>query len=412
LSPASLWQRPDFLRLWSAQTISLFGSLVTRAALPFLAILVLHATAGQIAGLNLANLLPAFLVGLLAGVWLDRVRRRPVMVAADLGRALALGAIPMLAITGHLGLLALYLVAVIASGLTVAFDIAQQSYLPSIVEPAQLVDANSKLAATQSISEVSAFGIAGWLVQWFTAPIAIAIDALSFVVSAILLGSIRSGEAVAASSDARPRAVWKEMTDGLMALGYNARLRALALSNAAMECAYGLLGTVYALYALRELGFHPGLLGMIYALGGVSSLAASIYAGRINRRLGGGRAIAAGLLLAALGSVLVPLASGAGVLALLCLVGQQLVGDGGATIADINLTSLRQALSPPALLGRINAGTRFAALGASIAGTALGGLLGQTAGYRFTLVCGALVMLAGAVVVASSPVMRLRDSSD
>lgn len=382
--------------------------MITRTALPFLAILVLHATAGEVALLNIANLLPGFLIGLLAGVWIDRWRRRPVMILTDIGRAIALGAVPLLAVSGHLSLLAVYAIAVIASSLTVFFDVAEQSYIPSLVGAERLVDANSKLAATSAVAEISAFGIAGWLVQWFTAPIAIAVDALTFLFSAGLLGSIRTSEHRIPRSIEQPGNVWRDMLEGVGTLWSNRSLRALALSIAAVEGAFGVVGTVYALFGLRELGFQPGLLGLTYAIGGVSSLAASVYATRINRRFGLGRVIALGLLVATLGTLLLPLAQGAGMIALLLLVGQQLVGDGGATIAEINQTSLRQTLAPPHLMGRVNGGTRVVALGSTLVGTLLGGALGQTAGYRATIVLGALLMALGAVAIATSPVRRIR----
>jgi hypothetical protein len=183
--------------------------LITRAALPFLAILVLQATPAQIALLRIADLLPGFLIGLVAGVWLDRLRRRPVMVAADIGRAIALAFVPALALTGHLGLAVVYLIAVVASGLTVFFDVAEQSYIPTVVDRAQLVDANSRLAATQSVAEISAFGVVGWLVQLFTAPVAIAVDAVTFLASALLVGSIRTREP-APSLRIEQRRIWRE----------------------------------------------------------------------------------------------------------------------------------------------------------------------------------------------------------
>lgn len=405
MSVRSLWHQRDFLKLWGAQSVSMFGSLITRAALPFLAILVLHASAAQIAGLTIASILPGFLIGLVAGVWIDRLRRRPVMILADLGRALTLGAVPVLAATGHLGLIALYAVAVVASLLTVFFDVAEQSYIPGVVGAGLLSDANSRLAATASIAEISAFGIAGWLVQWFTAPVAIAIDAVTFLVSGGLVASIKSPEPSTSEPPQPVEGVWSEMVAGLAAVQHDRSLTVIALSVSAMECAYGIIGTVYGLFALRELGFQPGLLGMTYAIGGVSSLAASVYAGRINRRLGMGRAMGLGLALAATGTLLLPIARGAGIFALLLLIGQQLVGDGGGTIAEINQTTLRQSLAPAGLLGRINGGTRVAALGATLLGTALGGLLGQTLGYRLTIVIGALVMLLGGIVVLRSPLV-------
>jgi MFS family permease len=372
-----------------------------------MAILVLNATPGQIAILRAADLVPGFLIGLMAGVFVDRLRRRPVMIVADVGRALLLGSIPLLAVTGHARIEQLYLVALLASLLTVFFDVAEQSYIPAVVGRDRLLDANSKLTATQSIAEVGGFGIAGWLVQLFTAPIAIAIDAVTFLVSAAFVTTIRTPEP---PPEARSelRSVWREMIEGLSVLAADRSLRAIALSVVALECSFGIVGTIISLYALRELGFAPGLLGLVFAVGGVSSLSAAVLAGPVTRRFGIGPTMIAGLTLATIGILFMPLARGAGIVALLLLLAQQVVGDGGATIYEINQTSVRQAIAPPAMLGRINAGIRVAALGATLIGTVAGALLAQTAGYRPTLVLGALAMLAGALVILRSPVGRRR----
>jgi MFS family permease len=375
-----------------------------------MAILVLNATPGQIAILRAADLVPGFLIGLVAGVWVDRLRRRPVMIAADIGRALLLGSIPLVALTKHPRIEQLYVVALLVSLLTVFFDVAEQSYIPAVVGSERLLDANSKLAATQSIAEVGGFGIAGWLVQLFTAPVAIAIDAVTFVVSAVFVTTIRTPEPPPAPRIER-RSIWREMIEGLSALRADPSLRAIALSVAAFECTFGIVGTVYSLYALRELGFMPGVLGLVYAIGGISSLSAAMLAGRVTQRFGIGPTMIGGLALASIGILFMPLARGAGMVALLLLLAQQVVGDGGATLYEINATSLRQAIAPAALLGRINAGIRVAALGATLLGTAAGAVLAQTAGYRPTLVVGALAMFIGALVILRSPVGLRRASS-
>ena len=400
----SLWRQTAFLKLWSAQSVSTFGSMISRVAVPFMAILVLNASPGQIAVLQGANILPAFLIGLVAGVWVDRLRRRPLLIAADLGRAVLLGSIPVLAVVGRLHIEQVYVVAIAVSLLTVLFDVAEQSYLPTVVARDHLLDANSKLAATASIAEVGGFGVAGWLVQLFTAPVAIAIDAASFVVSAAFLSGIRTPEPRSDPQAGGSTNVWREMIDGLKTLAADRSLRGLALSVALLEFSFGIVGTVYALYALRELGFEPGLLGLVFAVGGISSLVAALVAQRVTRRLGTGRTMVTGLVLAGVGILFLSFARGAGLAALVLLVAQQVVGDGGATIFEINQSSLRQTIAPTALLGRINAGTRFGALGATLLGTALGGILGQTAGYRPALIVGALAMFAGALVVARSPI--------
>lgn len=396
----------DFLKLWSAQTVSLFGSLITRAALPFLAVLVLRASPSELAGLRIADLLPGFAIGLVAGVWVDRLRRRPVMIVADVGRAIALGLVPVLAALGQLTLGYLYAIAIVASGLTVFFDVAEQAYLPSIVGQAQLTAANSRMAATQSAAEISAFGIVGWLVQVFTAPVAIAIDAVTFLISALFVGSVRSQE-IKSDRHQAPGAIWHEMLDGVRLLAGDRSLRAIGLSVAAMEASYGLTSTVYTLYVLRELGLAPGPLGLIYAVGGISALIGSLLAPRLNRRLGIGRSMALGLVLGAIGTALLPLARGLGAASWTLLVAQQLIGDGGLIVFEIDALSLRQSITPAPMLGRVNGGVRVAALGATLLGSVLGGVLGQTVGLPLTLAVGAITMAIAALAILGSPVWRM-----
>ena len=190
----SLWRHGDFVKLWTATTVSVFGSLVTRTALPFTAILALDATPWQVGALHACEIGAQMLTGLAAGVWVDRARRRPIMIASDLGRAIVLVWIPVAAALRVLRIEHLYIVAFIAGVLTECFSVADASYLPTLIPRDKLLEGNSKLHASSSVSEVGAFGIAGWLVQWLTAPIAILVDAISFVLSAIFIGLIRAPE--------------------------------------------------------------------------------------------------------------------------------------------------------------------------------------------------------------------------
>ena len=187
-----LWRHPDFLKLWLGQTVSLGGSLVSRVALPLVAILTLDATPGEVALLRIADLVPGIVIGLFAGVWVDRRRRRPLMIWADLGRAVLLGSIPLAALAGLLRLGQLLLVVFAAGLLTALFEVAYHAYLPTLVTRDELVEGNSKLAASGAAIEVASFGLGGWLVQVLTAPLAVLVDAISFVVSAVCLGAIRT----------------------------------------------------------------------------------------------------------------------------------------------------------------------------------------------------------------------------
>ncbi len=406
-----LTRDPDFLKLWAGETISVFGSLVTRAALPFTAILVLRATPFHIGLLQAAELVPGFLIGLIAGAWVDRLRRRPLLIGADLGRALLLGSIPLAALLHVLRMEQLYAVAVLTGLLTLLFDVAYPAYLPSLIGREQLLEGNSRLAASRSVAEVGAFGLAGWLVQWFTAPIAILIDAVSFLVSAGCLAAIRAPEPPPAPRAARAPLL-HEIRDGMRVVLHDPVLRALGGSAVLLELSFGFGGAVYMLFVIREVGFSPGALGLIFAVGGASSLAGSVLARPVARRLGLGATLLLGLLLIVVGKLLAPLAHGATALSAFLLIAQQLVQDSAATVWEIHQVSLRQGMTDDRVLGRVNATMRFGSLGAVAAGALVGGALAGAIGLRITLVLGAAIAFAAALVLALSPVRRLRSAPE
>lgn len=401
-----LWRNHDFLRLWAAQTISVFGSLVTRTALPFAAILTLDASPFQVAVLGAMDIAPGLLSGLAAGVWVDRLRRRPIMIAADLGRALLLVSIPLAAWWGVLRIEHLYVVAFLAGILTTFFDIAYLSYLPSLVRRDDLVEGNSKLAASLSVAEVGAFGLSGWLVQIFTAPFAIALDALSFIVSALFLGRIRTPEPQPEQTGERRRSL-TEAREGLRVLLADPLIRALAFGSIALEASYRVTGAVYLIFVTRQLGFETGLLGMIFAVGGISSFFGAVTTRRITARVGIGPALVVGLILTGIGHLLVPAARDASLVAAALLIAPQIIGDSGATVFWINQLSLRQAITPPAVLGRVNATVEFLNLAFMLAGTLLAGLAAERFGLRPVLVTGGLIALGAGVALYFTPVRRV-----
>ena len=352
-----------FLRVWSAATISIFGSLVTRLALPFAAILVLGAGAAEMAGIRAAEAAAALAVGLVAGAWVDRLRRRPVLVAADVGRR------------------------------------------------DQLVAANRALAASGSAAELTAFGLSGALVQLLGAPLAIAIDAASFVASALLLGSIRRLEPPPPPVADRESLV-REIREGLALVGRDPILRALAWAAVCRAVLWGIFGTIYVLYATRELALVPAAIGLVAGVGGAASLVGALASGRVLRRLGVGRATALMLVIAAAGNLLIPLApSGAPLLAAACLVVQQL-GDGAETIFSVADLSLRQALVRDGALGRVNATVRVASGVAELVAIVVTGAAAEIVGLRATAFVGPAALLVAAVVLWRSPLRALRTIPD
>jgi MFS family permease len=407
---AGLWRHADFMRLWTGQTISVFGSLIGATAIGFTAILVLHATPFELGVLAAVRLIPGFLTGLIAGAWVDRLRRRPILIGADIGRAMLLATIPLAAILRQLRIEQLYIVTFLVGILSIFFDVAYESYLPSLIGRDRLIEGNSKLSASASVAEFSGLGLAGWLVQLFTAPVTILIDAVSFVVSAISVWQVRAPEQ-SASRDMQP-SMRREIIIGLRFTIDHPVLRAIAACTLSKELFGGIYGALVVLYMVRDLGFAPGILGTIWALGGLSSFVGAISAGPTTRRIGIGPAMIAALLLYSIALLFIPLAQGAAVGAALLLTAQQILGDGAATLYQINQISLRQAITPERLLGRVNASAEFGRLGAALVGSLLGGLMGNSIGVRTTLVIGALGSLLSTLWLAMSPIRGLRTVPD
>ena len=396
-----------FVLVWSAATISVFGSFVTRIALPFVAIETLHAGPIEIAVLRSLDLVAALLVGFVAGAWVDRLRRRPLMIWADTGRALLLGSIPVAAIGGWLTLPQVLIVSSLAAVCTTFFDVADRAYLPTVVGRADLVRANGALAATSSAMEFLAFGIAGFLVKLLTAPIAIAIDAASFVVSALLLGTIRRPEpAPPPAADRDP--ILSEIRAGLRLVSGDPILRGLLWGSLGLSAMWGVFGATWLLFANGDLGLDPATIGVVAALGGFGSLLGALLAERAARRVGLGRLVVVSLLFAALGNLLIPLApAGLPVVAVAFLVGQQLIGDTAVTVFDVTEISMRQARVDDRQLGRVNATVRVAMVLAQLFGTVAGGLLAETVGLRGAAFIAPVFALVGSLGLYRSPVWRV-----
>jgi MFS family permease len=404
-----LWRNPDFVRLWAAQTVSIFGSLVTRTALPFVAILVFHASPFQVALIGIAELVPAFALGLVAGAWVDRLRRRPILVAADLGRAGLLFLIPLFAFFDVLRIEQLYAVAALASILTVFFDVAYQSYLPSLVRRDQLVEGNSKMSASASVAEFGAFGIGGWLVQWLTAPYALLVDAASFLWSAALVWRIRRSEPPPLPTEERQHLV-REIKEGLQFVLGSPVLRALGESTAIFAISGRMFSAVFLFYVARDVGFKPGLLGLVFAIGGLTSFVGAVTTGRITRRIGVGPALIGALPMIALGRLMVVAVADTSWVAVALLVGQQFVSDPFWALYEISHVSLRQASAPDRWQGRMNASMQSIEFGGMLIGAFLGGWLGDAIGARETLFFASIVTVLAAIPLLVPAVRRLKEA--
>ena len=399
-----LWRERDFVRLWAAATVSMLGSFVTRTALPFVAILVLGAGAPEIAVIRGAELIAGLTLGLFAGAWIDRRRRRPVMIGADLGRAALLGSIPIAALGGFLGLPQLVIVAFGAAFLTTFFDVADRAFLPTVVGRERLVAANSALTASASVAEFVGFGVGGWLIQLLTAPIAIAVDAFSFLVSALFLGRIRASEPAVIVPDGGHEPILDEIREGLRLTFRDPILRPLAVADAAVAGFWGVFGSTYLVFA-TQLGFSPGIIGLIAAVGGVSSLVGALAASRGIRRLGVGRFMVTALVFVSLGNVCIALAPDASFVGLAFLLGQQLLADSSMTAFDIVAVSIRQTTVDDRALGRVGASMHVLAMAAMLVGTIAGGVIAATISVRAAM---AFAAVGGFLAVATIWFSRIR----
>ncbi len=388
-----VWRRPNFRYLWTAQTVSEFGTLISRTAIPFAAILELDASPIQLALLGASDMAPAFAVGLFAGAWVDRLPRKPIMIAADLGRALLLLLIPIMALLDGLSMGLLYAVAAGISVLSVAFDIAYRSILPSIVSPDELLEGNSRLSASASVAEAGSFSIGGWLVQLFTAPGAVLVDAFSFLWSASWLRRMTLDERVKSVEEREP--ILAEVRDGLHLVWRNRTLRSLAGYSLTFDLAFNMFGAVFLLFVVDSLGFNPGVLGMIFALGGLASVGGAAIAGRVTSALGFQRTIVLMTLIMAIGQGSVALATGVTAFAVFLLIAQQFLVDAPYTVVDVNAATIRQLSASEQWQGRINATFRVLGFGGSLIGTLLGGVIGEWIGLRPVLVSSAAIIALG-----------------
>src|SRR5262245_30662676 len=286
LSFTGLWQDREFLKFWAASAISDVGSQVTTLALPLIAALMLGATPWQMGLLSAAGAAPVLVVGLFAGVWVDRLRRRPVMILADVARAVLLLAIPLASALGALTIEILCAVALLAGTLSVLFDVAFLSFIPSLVSDKALIDANSKLELTSSTAQVAGPGLGGLLISALGAPFAVLIDALSFLGSALFLLRTRVSETLPACAERE--GVLAEIREGLAVVVRHPILAALARCSATISVFSGMFLAVYVLYMTRDLGLGPVAVGLVFATGGMGSLAGALVAARVAQRHGPG----------------------------------------------------------------------------------------------------------------------------
>ena len=412
MTAPSLWRHADFLKLWTGQTVSELGSVVTRTAVPLVALLVLGAGPFQMALIVVAGSLGVLLVGLFAGAWVDRLRRRPVLIWTDAIRAVLLFSVPLAYAAGVLRMEQLYLVAFVESCLGTIFNSAYPAYVPSLIGVDRVVDGNSKLATSLSIAEIGGPGLAGALVQLVSAPFAILVDAVSFAVSSVSLILIRTPEPARPPRSAE-MPIRREIGEGLDLVRRHRILLPIVLRSVAAHVAGAFYGVLYTIYLIDELHLDPFVLGIVISAGGVGSLVGSLFAARVIGRLGIGPAVIWTATGAAALGILVPLAQGPVLLATTMVLIPQLFGDGLQTIEGVGEVSLIQGLSPDRFLGRVNATLEVFSHGIAypIGALVAAGIAGVI-GVRGTMAIGWAGMAASILFLVLSPLPRLRHVSD
>ena len=404
-----LLRHRDFRLLWGGETVSELGSQVSLLAIPLLAVRTLHATTFEMGLLTAASTAAFLVVGLPAGVWVDRVRRRRVMIGADLGRVLALGSVPVAYAVGGLTLVQLFVVTLTSGILTVFFDVAYQSYLPALVGREHLVEGNAKLTGSAQVAAVAGPSVAGGLVQAIGSSAAVAVDSVSFLASAAAVGAIRSPEPKpVVSGEGHPKLV-HDIGEGLRFVFGDALLRAIAATTATSNLFSGIAAAVEIVFLVRAVHASPGVIGLLFAMGGGGGVVGALAAGPIARRFGGARATIVGIAGGA-GALLIPLTMpGAG---LLLFGAGMFIVSFSAVVYNVNQVSFRQRLCPDRLLGRMNATMRFVVWGVLPIGALIGGVLGSVAGLRPTLWIGAAGEAVAGIWLLVSPMRAMRDFPD
>ena len=408
---ASVLRNGDFVRLWAAETISQFGTQISLLALPIIAVVLLEATPFEVALLGTIEFLPFILFSLPAGAWVDRLRRRPILIAGDLGRAAVLASIPVAAMLDVLTIWQLYAVGFIAGTLTVFFDVAYQSYLPSLVERDQLIDGNGKLEISRTVAQTAGPALGGGLIGLVTAPIAILVDAVSYVGSALFVFAIRKREPVPDphhdEHGRRRGSLLSEVRDGLRYVIGNPYLRGIAAATGTANLFNNIAFATLIVYAVRELGLSPAEIGIVFGIGNLGSLAGAVSADRIRRGFGLGRTIVGSAFLGGPAVLLVALAPRESPIPF--LVASGLLAGFSVVVYNINQVSFRQAITPLPMQGRMNATMRFIVWGTIPVGQIIGGTIATAATIPTALWVGGLGSFLAVVPLLVSPVRSLQD---
>jgi MFS family permease len=398
----------DFVKLFCGESVSLLGTYITQFTMPLVALLTLKATVLEVGVLNSFRLSPVLVVALVAGVWLDRVRRRPVLIACALCCAVLIGLVPLAQWTHHLSLGLLYVVAFFVGGLNVVFDIGSLSYVPNLVERRHLMEANGKFQATRAFAAMAGPGIAGLLIGLITAPITLSADAVSYLFSAAGLISIRKPEPAPQMPEVRI-SLRRQIAEGFTAVYGSRLLRMLLTQSAALNLAFGAFWTVFVVYAIETLHLSPFKLGLVVGAAAVGALLGALFSHRVRNALGYGRSMFFATIGLSLAPLLLLVPRNAALPAMLILMAAQFVYGASITTYNVNAITLRQVVTPKRLLARMNATYRMLLFGAPPVGSIVGGLLGTALGLRTALTIALIALTSPMIWLFFSPVFRLTE---
>ncbi len=390
MSRRGLWGHADFMRLWAAQAISAFGSRITRTALPIIAVVSLGEPESIVGALVALQLAPGVLLSLVTGGFVDRGRKRRILIAADLVRAFAIISLTIAWAFGALAVAHVITVGAIVAAATSVFQIADVAYLPALIGAEQLVEGNSKLATTEAIAEITGPASAGALIAALGAPLAVAIDAASYVWSAVMLGRIRTCDVPAATGESAGGG----LQIGLRAVFGHPQVRPTVLAHMVWSIAGGFFSALYPVYCLRTLHLSESAFGVIIALGGIGALGGALISGRLATALGTGTTLIVTAAIGLSSLLFIPLAHGTSALDLAYLGAQQLLGDAFAVAFIIQAVSLRQTVLPQEVLGRANAAIVACTTGVLTVTALLAGALAEAIGVRDAVWVGVTIGLA------------------
>jgi MFS family permease len=414
-SRLGLLRQPDFFKLWTASTISLFGTQVSQIAIPVIAVLILHVSPFEVAMLGTLEFLPFLLFTLPAGVWVDLWPRRLILVGGDLGRAVMLATIPIAFAVGGLTIWQLYIVGFVNGILTVFFDVADQSYLPTVLEREELTEGNSKLQVSQSSAQILGQPVGGGIVALLSAPFAVIVDALSYLGSAALIVRIQRKEAVQRTAGEGGRSaverpgIRSEIAEGLRYVLGHKYLRNIAACTGSSNLCSNIVFAVFPIYVYVDLQLSPAQVGAIGGVGGAGVLVGALIANRIAATIGVGRTILYSAALFGPFNLLIPLATKE--LALPFIAAAVFTGGMGSVIYNVNQVSLRQAITPERMLGRMNATMRFLVWGTIPIGSIIGGTLATVLGadgVHLTIWIGTILGFGAFLPILFSPVPALQ----